>query len=364
MDKKIMLAVAGAGKTYEICHNINQNHRNFILAYTNQNIKNIKKEIIDKFKKIPEETKILTFDSFLYRFFIKPYESLIFDYFLVQRYETKGVDILYIPEPASKNKRYNNRYKKKDNIEHYINYINKKYYCSRIPELILNVKDLFDTAMNNINNYYDYIYIDEIQDFRREYYKVLEKIIKSCNNIVMVGDYWQHSVNGQNNSGIPFKDTTYQEYINKLEKMYLTVDDSTLKKSRRCSKNVCDFVKKKLNIDITASDETKNGNVIFINKDEDVKRILENNEIVKLLNKNSKDYTFKAINWGYSKGDTYKDICVILTDGYKNLEKENFILKQSQIEINRLYVALTRAERNVYIITKNKFDKYKKLYLK
>ena len=41
MDKKIMLAVAGAGKTYELCHSINKEQRNFLLAYTNENIKNI-----------------------------------------------------------------------------------------------------------------------------------------------------------------------------------------------------------------------------------------------------------------------------------------------------------------------------------
>ncbi len=46
-----MLAVAGAGKTYELCHSINKEQRNFLLAYTNENIKNIEKEVIDKFER-------------------------------------------------------------------------------------------------------------------------------------------------------------------------------------------------------------------------------------------------------------------------------------------------------------------------
>ena len=62
----------------------------------------------------------------------------------------------------------------------------------------------------------------------------------------MVGDYWQHSVSGQNNSGIPFKDTTYQEYIDKLRKIDLKVDDTTLKKSRRCSKKYLQFCGEKI----------------------------------------------------------------------------------------------------------------------
>ena len=252
--------------------------------------------------------------------------------------------------------------RKKDNIEHYI--INKKYYCSRIPELILDVKGLFSIAINNINNYCDFIYIDEVQDFRKEYYKVLEMIIKECNNILMVGDYWQHSVSGQNNTGIPFNNTTYQEYIDKLKKIKLEVDNTTLKKSRRCSKNVCNFVKQKLNIDIEALDNCKEGEVSFISNDDEIKRILENDNIIKLLNKNSKKYSFHSINWSYSKGDTYKDVCVILTDDYKKLENENFILSKDTITNNQLYVALTRASRNVYILTKDKFYEHKDKYLK
>lgn len=41
MDKRVILAVAGAGKTYHICHDLNPNNRNLIIAYTNQNVKNI-----------------------------------------------------------------------------------------------------------------------------------------------------------------------------------------------------------------------------------------------------------------------------------------------------------------------------------
>ena len=41
MDKRVILAVAGSGKTYTICSEIDISKRNLIIAYTNQNIKNI-----------------------------------------------------------------------------------------------------------------------------------------------------------------------------------------------------------------------------------------------------------------------------------------------------------------------------------
>ena len=41
MGKRVILAVAGAGKTYHICHNINPDKKNLILAFTHENIYNI-----------------------------------------------------------------------------------------------------------------------------------------------------------------------------------------------------------------------------------------------------------------------------------------------------------------------------------
>ena len=81
MDKRVILAVAGAGKTYHICHTIDPRKRNLILAYTNENIHNIQKELCDAHGMIPELTTVMTFDSFVYRDMILPYEPSIGEHF-------------------------------------------------------------------------------------------------------------------------------------------------------------------------------------------------------------------------------------------------------------------------------------------
>ena len=63
MAKKVILAVAGAGKTYHICHNFDENKRNLILAFTHENINNINRELFDAHGRIPKNTTISTFDS-------------------------------------------------------------------------------------------------------------------------------------------------------------------------------------------------------------------------------------------------------------------------------------------------------------
>ena len=122
---------------------------------------------------------------------------------------------------------------------------------------------------------------------------------------------------------------------------------------------------KKFNIEIYADNDNK-GNVIFLENNDKIKEIIENDKIIKLVESESKNYKFNCINWGYSKGDTYSDICVILTGRYENLKEENNI--QYNSSINKIYVALTRTKGNLYIIQKSKFDcikpNYKKEYRK
>ena len=69
-NPKIYLAVAGAGKTYQICHNLDREKRNLILSYTNNNVLNIINELKNKFNCVPENTIVQTYDSFLLEYFI------------------------------------------------------------------------------------------------------------------------------------------------------------------------------------------------------------------------------------------------------------------------------------------------------
>lgn len=91
MDKKVMLAVAGAGKTYHICHAIDPTKKNMILAYTHENINNIQKELCDAHGCVPELTIVMTFHAFVYHYLILPYEPSIKEHFGLPRFTSKGI---------------------------------------------------------------------------------------------------------------------------------------------------------------------------------------------------------------------------------------------------------------------------------
>lgn len=373
MDKKVILAVAGAGKTYHICHHLDPIKRNLILAFTNENIYNIKREIVDAHKEIPVNTKISTFHSFVYNNFILPYELSIASHFSCPTFSSQGITTLSPPiksvKTSSSTYRKNRFYTTKDKIGHYVT-TNHLYYCDTLSELALQIKrnktlgteTLVKRAIIRLRKFFDVIYVDEFQDFRQHNYDLLLRIAKGFPNIYLIGDYFQHSVSGRNNSGKPFEEnTTYDSFIEELKRTNFKVDHSSLLKSRRCSSEVCDFVKNKLQINISSANINK-GRVIWITKD--FEGILRNDNIVKLVYNNSKKYTFRSMNWSYSKGSTFNSVCLILTKKLESLSDDSFnpeILGRSFL--NKLYVALTRSSGDLYLMKSSDFSKYKENFL-
>lgn len=354
MDKRAILAVAGAGKTHHICQCVDGSKRNIILAFTNQNIANIRCELERKFEQIPENTIMMTFHSFRYNFMIRPFDYFIGDCYNKPGFHSEGVSISPSPQPMI-NGKYNPQYNKDGTLAHYC--VGKRYYADRLSELILKTKKggvkLIDLGCQNIEKFFDDISIDEMQDYRKEDWKVLEQIVKNNNQVTMVGDFYQHSVSGTNNHGTPFqkckKNISYEEYKNVLKALGLEVDTSTLIKSRRCSKEICQFVSLKLGIEIE-SQETTNGKIIFLSEKNEIERVLSDDSIIKLVWNSSERYNFYARTWGYSKGDTYDSVCILLTQTFTGLRHDDFKLPASASSVNKLYVALTRSRGDVYII--------------
>ncbi len=372
MAKRVILAVAGAGKTYYICRSISPAKKHLILAYTRENIGNIKRELIAAYGSIPELTNVMTFDSFVYRYLLCPYEPSILRHFEQIDFVRKGITTKDPPPMRiTRNGRTfpNPFYVSKDKLKHYIS-SSGHYYCSTMTELIMQVKkgrdSLIKRAALSINRFYDQVSIDEFQDFREHDYDLINSLAKYIDNILLVGDYYQHSVSALNNSGKPFKNRTrdidYQEYKQILITNRYTVDDASLCLSRRCSASVCDFIRTKLGINI-GSHNSNDGAVIWVNENHEA--ILEDDAITKLVYQNSSIYSFNTINWSYSKGNTIDCVCVILTDSFEKMDDDTFTLHGiPQSTVNKLYVAMTRTKGDLYLIKNSDFRILKSRYRK
>ena len=180
MAKRVILAVAGAGKTYYICHEIDPTKRNLILAFTHENIYNIQKELCDAHGCVPELTTVSTFDSFVYHQLVLPYEPSIAEHFGYPKFVSRGICTLDPPPQMITNREgksvANPLYKKKDRLDHYVT-MRKQYYCATLSELVLQVKknreSLIKRVAARLNMFYDCVLIDEFQDINRLQYEII-----------------------------------------------------------------------------------------------------------------------------------------------------------------------------------------------
>lgn len=361
MDKKLILAVAGSGKTYKLCNEIDENKRNLVLAFTNENINNIYKEILKKYDYIPVNTTICTFDTFTFNYIAKQFAAYVAiknnKSYLFEDYGC--VYNIDLPKPYDAKRKIWNKQFTEDNLCYYLTR-NGKFYGERIAKFI-NHFHLLDMAIIPIREHFDNIYIDEIQDFAGDKFDLLKNLITKFDDIMLVGDYNQHSVSGGfNEKKYPFISTmNYSKYKKEFSNINVIIDENSLKYSRRCSKGVCEYISNKLGITIESL-ETNNGTVNILKTKDDAEQLLSDDRVIKLVYKDSAKYAFKAINWGYSKGDTFEKTCVILNDNMSGFECDNSKYNFSSETIkNKLYVALSRTKGDLYILSYDLFKSTK-----
>ncbi|MFU0761769.1 UvrD-helicase domain-containing protein [Staphylococcus pasteuri] len=356
MDKRIVIAAAGAGKTYYVANDWGVNERVILISFTNANVANIRKEVQKRFNnQIPNNVKIMTFDSFAYNNLIKPIEPLL------NIEDSTSIDINTTPVEDPRKPGF----VKIDNIHHYLN-DNNQFYVTRIGKLFLKLKKSTQKiVLDRLENYCDSIYFDEFQDFNGFDFNLLKYFFEKNNlNIVAVGDINQSRLTplraaGSSNAKYPFHNiNTLDDLKKKLPKKIL-FDETTLKESRRVPKKMCELIQQKMNIPIESISEI-DSSIIYLSKIEDIHQVLLNPNITKLIWDKKSDHPKikNSINWTYSKGDTYEQSCIILTGSTSNIDKWKDI--SSQKTKNALYVALTRSKGNTYLLTREGYNNWKK----
>ncbi len=331
MDKRVIFAVAGSGKTTYIINNLNLEKRFLLVTYTINNVQNLRAGILKKFGYFPENIKLYSYYSFLYGFCYKP--------FLYSVLRTKGIN--YNP---------NLRRDIKESKRQYFIDQNDRLYSSRIAKLIIKSGTTEDLILR-ISKYFDNLFIDEIQDFAANDFNLLKEISRSNLNQLYVGDFFQHTFDtgrdGNTNSNLHNEFNSYKSFF---EKMDLNLDTNTLSKSYRCSPTVCEFISKNLKINIE-SHRTEKTEIKLITNQEEALTIFNNPSIIKLFYREHYKYNCFSRNWGESKGeDKYYDVCVVINKTTMDHFNKNSLDKLAPTTKNKFYVALSRAKNNLYLI--------------
>ena len=334
MDKRVIFAVAGSGKTTHIVSGLSNDKRSLIVTYTQSNCDNLRKKIVAKFNgRWPEHITLMTYFSFLNSFCYKP--------FLSDKFKSKG--LIYEKNPS--------QYLKKTNIDYYMT--KTRYLYSNRLALLVEVAGILDDVRERICIYFDEFIIDEIQDISGRDFTFLEHLMATNVDTLFVGDFYQHtfdtSRDGPVNNNL-FND--YTSYEQRFTSKGFLADKTTLTNSWRCSKNICDYIREQLGIQMDSNrPDTDNTQIKYVSNGEHIRAIMEDEGTIKLHYRNSAKCGSGHKNWGDSKGeDHHNDVCVLLNkttlENY-NAGKLNTLKPSTK---NKLYVAITRARGNVYFI--------------
>jgi len=343
MDKKIILAVAGAGKSTYIVNKIEDTSKALIITYTELNAKLLKEKIIKKLGYIPKNVRVYTYFSFVYSFCLKP--------LLGHQINIRGINF------------ENNfdRYVKKTHLRFWFDKHNR-VYANRISRLIIDV-GILEEVLKKIDKYFDFVCIDEFQDFAGNDFDFMCKLTRLHSEVILVGDFYQHTFD-TSRDGIINKNlhSDYDKYCQRLLKSGFQIDKDLLSNSYRCSQSVCDFVSTKLRI-LIGSHNNKKVIVSLVEDADKIIEIFENSMVVKLFYQDSSKFRGNTQNWGNVKGaDSYNDVCVILNKKSFEYFKRNNLNSLVESTKNKLYVACTRARGNLYFIEEKKLKELIKTY--
>lgn len=326
MDKRIIHAVAGSGKTRYIIESLDLDTRIAIITYTITNQIELKNRIIKKFGRLPDNIHVFGLFQFLYSFCLRPYYC---------EKKLKGID-------------FNNHNTFRDFNGDYI-------YSNKISKVLINGEREY---INRINRFFDVIYIDEFQDLTAYDFEFALSLIECSIKVVFLGDFFQKTYSssqvGNKGSRIHSSFELWKKKLSAFE-----WEDRILSNSVRCPIKVCDFIRNEMGINIKGTKDLPI-EIKELTEIDEIVTVLEDDAIKKLFYQKSYEYPCNAKNWGDSKGSEYESVCVVINNTtYKAYQKNNLSSLVPQT-LSKFYVACTRTKGNLYFIEEKKVKNYYK----
>lgn len=264
-NRRLILSVAGSGKTTHIINSLSSEKRSLIITYTENNYENLRYKVAEKFSCIPDNILVMTYFEFLYSFCYKP--------FLHRTVNANGFDFDRPPQFTSRLSRTNMKY--------YLN-SNNYLYHNRLAKL-LEVKDVIPKIRDRISKYFDEFYVDEVQDFGGHDFNLLLELSQIEKNVVFVGDFFQHTFDTSRDGNVNCNlHNDLGKYIERFSKARFFIDMETLSKSWRCNKSICEFVQDKLGIPIQSHTEY-NIDISLVEEQNEIEDLMKDDSIVKAI---------------------------------------------------------------------------------
>jgi len=343
MDKRVVFAVAGSGKTTRLINDLDLVKRVLLITYTESNSEEILRRVLLKFGYLPDNITVCTYFTFLNSFCYRP--------LLLMKMRTTGISFERPSEYSSLQKRQSrDRYVAKSG----------RIYHARMAK-ILDVHGCNSMIRRRLERYYDKVCVDEVQDFGGHDFNLLKQIVQADVEVLLVGDFYQHtystSSDGAVNRGLH---DSYDRFKDALRSAGLIVDTTSLHKSHRCSDTLCSFIRNRIGVEIYAHSE-RTTQVSIISELSQAAEVYVASGTVKLFFQEHGRYGCYSQNWGDSKGrDHYQDVCVVLNPESWRHFSAGTLEKMAATSRNKLYVACSRARGDLHVMPDTLLKAFKK----
>ncbi|MFA5252808.1 MAG: UvrD-helicase domain-containing protein [Phycisphaerae bacterium] len=338
-----IIAAAGSRKTtYVVDEAINRTQEKIlILTYTIYNLNQIRQYFIEKIGIIPSNVTVQSWYQFLLQDCSRPYQGVLYD---KKRIETiffiEGKSCPYVP------RRKTGQYYFADD---------DRIYTDKISEFACNCNSKSGgLVIRRLENIYDCIFIDEIQDLAGYDFDFLELLFKSQIKVTVVGDNRQATYfTNCSPKNCKFKGQNVIVLFKDWEKRGLC---RTIERNEcyRCNQQVCNIAdglypdmpktqSKNLN-------RTGHDGVFTISASYLKTYINQYNPMVLRYSKITKTEGLRALNFGVSKGQSFDRVLIFPNGPIKDYLKTKNVAKLTNKTKALLYVAITRARYSVAFV--------------
>ncbi len=358
MSNKLIVAAAGSGKTTLLVNEALKikDSNVLITTFTEANEREIKKKFYYLNGCIPDNVTIQTWFSFLIQHGVKPYQSVI--------YNGKVNGLLLVNEKSGF--RYMNRYRKPvyfgedDPINYYFSKT-QLIYSDKLSKFVIKADELTDgLVIKRIGKIFSHIFIDEVQDMAGYDLEIIKSLFSLESNVLLVGDPRQVTYHTHDEAKYKkYVDGNIVEFIkNECSNYSVEVDDTTLNKSYRNNKPICDFANLIYSnykpCECAEREATGHDGVFFLStKDVDTYLAVYKPIQLRDTRRTKVNTNYPVMNMGESKGVTFDRVLIYPTSKMIDwiLDNSKEMKPQSR---SKFYVGITRAKHSVAIVFDNK----------
>lgn len=342
----IVLACAGSGKTTRIVRDAcgDSSIRAALITYTINGSGELSKAIYEHFSSIPPKVTVSTWYAFLLRHFVRPYQNHLYRPRVAHINFHRGQSARGIG--AHDIRRH---YFSRDGVI----YLDKvsKFAC----EIIRRTGGL---PIRRLEQIFDRLYIDESQDLAGYDLDLVELLLKSTTQIILVGDHRQvtYSTNDSRKNK-RFAKVGIVDKFSEWEKRGLCgIEYQT--HSHRCVQAICDFADQLYpNFPKTKSlnQERSGHDGVFAVEASQVSTYFAHFAPQTLrYNRTHMGLPGRPINFGNAKGMTFERTLIYPHGPLTKFLKSGDI-SDAGAEIPKLYVAITRARQGVGFVVPDGF---------